>query len=169
MTLFKSLRFQLFVLALVPLVVMALASMWSQQRALETLGDSVTANTSETVLSIEKNRLKTVMDLTVSAIKAQLAQPGKTGMEEALGILRELSFDGGDGYVFGYTGDGTRLLLGPMDKAIGEDFWGLQDTQGQYIVRDLIEAGKSGEGFYTYYFPRPGESESVSGGEHRRS
>lgn len=158
MFLFKSLRFRLFVLALAPLTVIALVAMWSQQRALETLGDSITTNTSETVLEIEKNRLKTVMDLAVSAIEPYTAQPGKAGMKDALAALKGLSFDGGDGYVFSYAGDGTRLLLGAQDKAIGDNFWNLQDQQGQYIVRGLIEAGKSGDGFYTYYFPRPGES-----------
>jgi methyl-accepting chemotaxis protein len=37
----------------------------------------------------------------------------------------------------------------------------LEDTEGQKIIADLIEIAKAGGGYYNYYFPKPGEEQSL--------
>ena len=155
---FKSLRAQIYALAFVPFLIVAFIGVILQFSSLQGFGNDVTQSTKETVLNIEKARLKTVMDSVSSLIQPLVDKPGTEGYQEALTLLENLTFDQGSGYIFGYKEDGERVLMGKKAPGIGNNYWDLQDKQGQYIIRDLVNKGKQGGGFYTYYFPKPNES-----------
>ncbi len=67
------------------------------------------------------------------------------------------------GYFFIYDSKGTCILLPAIPERQGKNFWDLQDSKGNYIVRDLIKAGDSSPqgGFSTYYFPKPGSDDPL--------
>jgi methyl-accepting chemotaxis protein len=157
---FKSLRIQIYALVFMPLLIVALVGVFLLNNSLNVFGSDVNKLTEETILSIEKSRLKTVMDSVDSVIKPFVSKPGIEGYDEALKLLSNISFDNGSGYIFGYKGNGDRVLLGSKPSGIGNNYWNLQDKQGQYIIRDLIQKGKQGGGFYTYWFPKPNASEA---------
>ena len=156
---FRSLRLQIYALAFVPFIIVALVGLVLQLRSINSFGEDISALVEESVLDIEKNRLLTLMDSVNGLLAPYTSQPGKEGYEAGLDMLRHMTFDDGVGYIFGYTGNGTRVLMGNLDANIGGNYWDLQDKQGQYIVRDLIDIGKRGGGFYTYWFPKPNETE----------
>ncbi len=56
---FKSLRVQIYALAFIPFLIVAILGLILQVNSLNGFGDDVTKLTEETVLTIEKNRLKT--------------------------------------------------------------------------------------------------------------
>lgn len=64
------------------------------------------------------------------------------------------------GYFFVYKYDGLCVALPPAPDRQGKNYWDLQDTRQAYIVRDMISVAQKGGGFYSYYFPKPGEKES---------
>ena len=65
--------------------------------------------------------------------------------------------EGGSGYFFSYFVDGVRVNV-PTDKSKnGQNLAGSKDSQGKLFVADLITAGKSGGGFVTYHFEKPGK------------
>lgn len=76
-------------------------------------------------------------------------------LDDAIAILREIQF-GQSGYIFGYDSKGTRLLLGKATNGLGDNFMNMQDTQGNYLIQDLLKNAKLNQ-FTTYYFPKPGE------------
>lgn len=79
-------------------------------------------------------------------------------IEQAADALRSMRY-GESGYMFVYNSAGdTIVLLG--NEAEGTNRWNLQDTAGSYIIRDIVETAKNGDGYYTYYYPKPGEEES---------
>lgn len=153
---FSSLKTQFYLLAIIPFLVIALFGLESQMRTVSNIQGEVSTITESAIISVEKHRLKSVMDSTITMISRQLSQPGKTGMDEAMSILTDLRFDDGAGYLFGYDSKGNRVLHGP-GKGIGNNYWDLQDINGQYLVRDFLEAAKNGDGYYTYYFTKPDE------------
>lgn len=155
---FSSLRLQIYTLAFVPFILVAAISLVLEYSALDNFGKDVSKLTEDTVLNIEKARLKTVMDSVESIVQPLLNKPNDEGYQEAVKLLSNLSFDQGSGYIFGYKGDGERVLMGKTTAGIGDNYWDLQDKQGQYIIRDLVAKGKQGGGFYTYWFPKPNES-----------
>ncbi|GAA6170998.1 methyl-accepting chemotaxis protein [Colwellia sp. KU-HH00111] len=157
---FKSLRVQIYSLVFAPLLIVALLGIFLQFSALKGFGSDVTKLTEDTILATEKSRLKTIMDSVESMIQPLVDKPGTEGYEEALALLSNISFDNGSGYIFGYKADGERVLLGKSQSGLGKNYWDLQDKKGQYIVRDLVQKGKQGGEFYTYWFPKPNQSEA---------
>ncbi len=74
-------------------------------------------------------------------------------------MIRSISY-GDSGYIFVYDSEGIAVvLLG--GAAEGTNRWNLKDDRGNYIVQDIISSAKSGEGYTTYYYPKPGETEAL--------
>ncbi|MCK5684966.1 cache domain-containing protein [bacterium] len=73
-----------------------------------------------------------------------------------LTALRPILFEQGNGYYFISRHDGVAQLLPNNPELEGLKLLDLQDTQGQYIIKDMIQIIKqSGEGFYQYYWGKP--------------
>ncbi len=71
--------------------------------------------------------------------------------------LRPIRFEKGKGYYFMTSLDGTELLFADKPEIEGKNLLNLQDTQGKFVIRDMIEiARQSGEGFYHYHWTKPG-------------
>lgn len=157
---FKSLRVQIYALAFIPFFIVALLGIFLQFNSLNSFGSDVTKLTEKTILTIEKARLKAIMDSVESIIQPYVNKSGTEGYNEALKILSNLTFDQGSGYIFAYKENGERVLMGNKSAGIGKSYWDLQDKQGQYIIRDLVEKSKQGGSFYTYWFPKPNETEA---------
>jgi methyl-accepting chemotaxis protein len=155
---FKSLRVQIYALAFIPFFLVALLGIFLQFNSLSSFGSDVTKLTEKTILDIEKDRLKAIMDSVESIIQPYINKQGDDGYNEAMKIISNLTFDGGTGYIFAYKGDGERVIMGNKTAGIGKNYWDLQDKQGQYIIRDLVQKSKQGGSFYTYWFPKPNET-----------
>ncbi len=55
--------------------------------------------------------------------------------------------------------DGVMLLFADRPQMEGINLRNLQDTRGQYVIKDMIEIAKqSGEGFYEYHWTKPGSA-----------
>ena len=134
--------------------------LYLQFSSLNSFGDDVTTLTEKTILTIEKDRLKAIIDSVESLIQPYVNQSGTEGYDDALKMLSHLTFDQGSGYIFAYKNDGERVLLGNKTAGIGKNYWDLQDKQGQYIIRDLVQKSRQGGSFYTYWFPKLNETEA---------
>ncbi|WP_440948185.1 cache domain-containing protein [Methanosarcina sp. T3] len=66
-----------------------------------------------------------------------------------------------DFYIFVWKTDGTRLVYPPDTSGEGENMSGLQDSMGKPVGRLFIETALNdgGEGWVSYYWPKPGETE----------
>lgn len=79
--------------------------------------------------------------------------------EMALHVLRESRY-GEDGYFWADDSQGNCVVL--MGKDIeGQNRIDLKDTKGNSFMRDIINAGLNGGGYSDYWFPKPGETESL--------
>jgi methyl-accepting chemotaxis protein len=155
---FKSLKVQIYSLAFIPFFVVALLGVFLEFNSVNNFGKDVTKLTEKTILDVEKERLKAIMDSVESIIQPYVNQNGTDGLNEAMQIISNLTFDDGTGYIFAYKEDGERVMMGNKTAGIGNNYWDLQDKQGQYIIRDLVNKSKQGGSFYTYWFPKPNET-----------
>ncbi len=67
----------------------------------------------------------------------------------------------GLGYFFIYDSKGKCILMPARPEAVGTNEWGLQDSKGLYIIRELVKkanANSNGD-FLEYYYKKPGSSE----------
>ena len=105
-------------------------------------------------LEMKHAELKLLNEMAYNSIRHIYESGGS--LEEALPTLRDLKF-GDSGYFFGYSDKGDRVFMGNIDKGIGKNYWNLQDSNGVYILRELIKAGKQGGGIVSYHFPKPNQ------------
>jgi two-component system, cell cycle sensor histidine kinase and response regulator CckA len=79
--------------------------------------------------------------------------------------LRAIRFARGTGYYFITRLDGTEILFSDRPEMEGANLLNIQDTNGKYVIRDMIEiARKSKEGFYEYQWTKP----AVAGKNHKK-
>jgi two-component system cell cycle sensor histidine kinase/response regulator CckA len=70
--------------------------------------------------------------------------------------LRPIRFEQESGYYFITSTDGVDILFANKPKMEGLNLLNFQDTQGQYVVKDMIEiVEQSSEGFYEYHWTKP--------------
>jgi diguanylate cyclase (GGDEF)-like protein len=70
--------------------------------------------------------------------------------------LRNIRFNQGRGYYFIYKTTGTNIMHPVVPAMEGTSKWNLQDTRGNFIVRDMGGIAKqAGEGFYRWWFVKP--------------
>lgn len=155
---FRSLKAQIYMFAFVPFILVAVVGIFMQMNTLNTIKQDISAITEEAVIEVEKRRLVTVLESSLSIIKPYIDMPGKEGMTDALALLYNYRFDNDIGYLFAYDSKGTRIMSA-SDVGVGKNFIDSQDKLGNYIVRNILKAAQSGEGFTTYYFPKKGETE----------
>lgn len=149
-----TIRTRLYILSIVPLLLIAASMMFVSFTQSTSLNKHQMESTSNSMMAMKQTELKSYLQIADSALIP--LKKSNASLEQALEILKEVQF-GQNGYLFGYDSKGTRLLLGKSSAGIGENFWTLQDAQGNYLVQDLIRNSKTGD-FTTYYFPKPGES-----------
>jgi PAS domain S-box-containing protein len=70
--------------------------------------------------------------------------------------LRPIRFDNGSGYYFAIRMDGMGIFFADRPEMDWTDILNLQESRGQYLVRDSIAiAKKYGVGFYEYHWSKP--------------
>ncbi|ELR66743.1 Methyl-accepting chemotaxis protein [Photobacterium marinum] len=149
-----TIRNRLYVLSIVPLLVVALGMMFFTYSESHKLNQEQMNTTRSSMMEMKRAELKSYMQIAESALKPLMQSNAPLG--EALNTLSQIKF-GTSGYIFGYSSDGTRLVMGQNTNGIGKNYWNLQDSHGNYLIQDLVNNAKTGD-FTTYYFPKPGES-----------
>ncbi|MGD8121128.1 methyl-accepting chemotaxis protein [Vibrio sp. TRT 2004] len=152
-----TIRSRLYILALVPLLVIALGMLSFTYMKTTELNEQQIEVTRANLMNLKKAELRNYLQMAKSSIEPFLEKGAS--LAEAYPTLKTLEY-GESGYVFGYDSKGVRRVQGQSEKGIGENFWNLQDQQGNYLIQDLIRNAKTGE-FTTYYFPKPGETKPL--------
>lgn len=149
-----TIKSRLYILALVPLLVIALGMLSFTYIKTNELNNEQIEITRTNMMNMKKAELRNYLQMAKSAIQPFLDKGAS--FEEAYPTLKTLEY-GKTGYVFGYDSKGIRRVQGKSEAGIGDNMWNLQDKQGNYLIQDLIRNAKTGE-FTTYYFPKPGET-----------
>ncbi|WP_394246658.1 methyl-accepting chemotaxis protein [Vibrio profundi] len=152
-----TIRKRLYILSIVPLLLIAISMMSLISIELNKLNEQQIQTTRESMMDMKKAELKSYIDIAKTALSPVIAANGTR--EEAIKTLKEIKF-GKNGYIFGYTSKGIRVLQGQSDKGLGENFFNLQDKKGNYLIQDLIKNSKLDK-FTTYYFPKPNQTEPL--------
>jgi len=60
-----------------------------------------------------------------------------------------------DLYIFAYDFNGVVLAHGANPKLIGKNLMEMQDADGKYLIKGLVETAKKGSGWYPYKWSNP--------------
>ena len=80
--------------------------------------------------------------------------------------LRPIRFEDNLGYLFITSYSGVEILFPDRPEMEGLNLIDLQDTQGKYVIRDMIQiCRESGEGLYDYLWTKP----EAEGNDHQKT
>lgn len=158
-----SLRAKLALIAVLPILIVAMimAVVFSQQS--RTLLKSETTIVQSEFKTAKRTELRNYAFMALNSIR-QLYENEPGGREaaqlEAKRILNDMEY-GADGYFFVYAADGTNLVHPRLKNLVGQNVWNMQDANGDYVIRNLIQKAqaKPDGDFHTYVWPKPSTGE----------
>ncbi|GGX92667.1 methyl-accepting chemotaxis protein [Litchfieldella qijiaojingensis] len=153
-----SLQTKMLALVMIPmlLVIVALVSIASYGRIQDTRISL--ADQRAKLIETRKVAIRNVVEVAKSTIAPIVATAGTNdaeAQEEVKEILRSMRFDDGN-YIFAYDFDGNNLVLPPSPEREGTNMLDVQDSNGNYLIRGMIDIAKQGKGdFYGYEWLNP--------------
>ncbi|MFT7491676.1 MAG: two-component system NarL family sensor kinase [Pseudohongiellaceae bacterium] len=150
-------------LSILPLMVAMLVVAVVTESQFEKLSTQTTDSFRESITNSRKQELKNYITLALSSIDhiyKNNNQDNDAAKELVIDILSNLEY-GADGYFFVYKENGDNIVHPRQSFRIGENWWDLQDQNGQYIIRDLIQNAKNETGFVEYVWEKPSSQEVV--------
>lgn len=148
------LRSKLLLLALGPILLLAILLSGITVMRLHQLADEQEVQTRDSLIRDRQAELKHYVDIGYNAIKAiyeDSAQMDMAARAEAVALLQELNY-GSEGYFWGYDTKTFRLFQGNTGDRIGESFYDFRDAEGKYPIRELVRAGIDGSHYVHYSF-----------------
>jgi hypothetical protein len=115
-----------------------------------------------TMMEDRKQKTRNLVEVSIGIVTHhhKLASAGKLSEEEAKNAardsLRTLRY-GKDDYFFGFDTSGVYFLNGGNPAIEGQQKIELKDTNGKFLIKELIGAAQAGGGFVDYWFPRAGQ------------
>ena len=110
----------------------------------------------EVLLNTKRDELRSYIALALTSID-QLYGAGRddqAAKEQARAILSNMTF-GDDGYFYVYAEDGLNLVHPRQPDLVGTNLWNMHDSDGTFVIRELIARAKEGGGFQRYLWPKP--------------
>lgn len=111
----------------------------------------------DNVISAKVDELKNYINLALTAVDHVYKNADgddELAKEKVKAILNDLTY-GEDGYFFVYGGDGTGLVHPTQPEIVGLNWWGLQDSQGRLVIKELTDRARAGGGFFRYLWEKP--------------
>jgi two-component system, NarL family, sensor kinase len=110
----------------------------------------------EAFLAAKREELRNALQLGLSSIDPlyRAGRNDEAAQREARNILRGINF-GADGYFFVYDLEGRNLVHPRLPHLEGQPLIDLQDSQGVYVIRELLARAREGGGFQRYEWPKP--------------
>ena len=153
-----SIRQRVLLLALVPLLVLAVLLAGLSVQQLRSDAEAELGAMRERLIKQKQGELKAYLELaqsTVQSLYDSSASGDMAARDQAIALWKPMRY-GSDGYIFGYDGGSVRIFSGQDSKRIGDSFRDYKDVNGVFLINDLVSAGQRGGGYVTYHFPKPG-------------
>ncbi len=151
-----KLRWALILIAVLPLMLASAAVAWMVKQRSQVLADLQLKAVEPVLLAARKAELQSYVNLARSSVQHLVrdGMPDARSQEQALAILKRLEF-GHDGYFFVFDFDGNTLLYPRQPQLQGRNLRDLQDRDGGYPIRKLLDQARAGGGYVEYEWGRP--------------
>lgn len=148
-------RSRLLIAVLVPVVVTAGVTAWITADQLKQNGEQEVERLRENLIEAHKESLKHIVQAARTAINEDYSDPSLDEEEAKLRVrdtIRSMGF-GENNYIFAYTHDSFNLAFRPKPSA--EGYVKNSTPESKALLRNLFEAGKSGDGYHSYEWKNP--------------
>ncbi|MGH1487142.1 MAG: cache domain-containing protein [Cellvibrionaceae bacterium] len=156
---------KILLLVIIPLILVSLALTLLSVHQAQKLGDQNVDSFSKMIFELRRGELKNYTEIALSAaqhVYENVVQVNRDAAKKAaVEVLRDLEY-GEDGYFFSDDFDGNVILHPKKPFLEGKNIWDIQDPNGVYLVRSLVEQSKKIEGGYTeYMWDKPSKGREV--------
>lgn len=119
--------------------------------------DFMKSNTNSRLRQTIKNRVYEAYDIALNLYKQNKGKLSDERIQTLIkDALRPIRFNNGRGYYFATRLDGIEMLFADRPEMEGVNMLGTRDTQGKYVIRDMINIARTQkEGFYSYTWTMP--------------
>lgn len=156
-----SLKAKILLLSILPLILVTVAITMISLSQARILSEQEIQTFEENLLNSKHQELQHYVALAMNSIAyiVDKAEPGdKEAEAEVKRILQGLTY-GDDGYFFLYDRQGKNLVHPIQPELVGQNLIDLQDANGKYVIRDLIDLAEEGGGFYRYLWRKPSKGD----------
>ncbi|WP_404378051.1 methyl-accepting chemotaxis protein [Vreelandella aquamarina] len=156
-----GLQTKVLMLVLLPLLLVTIALAGFEAYSSAKDSREALAEQRELLIKERRDSVRDIVQLATTAIAPiyeNASANDREAKELAADMLRSMRFEG-DNYIFVYEYDGTNVVLPHSQEREGQNLSNLQAPDGSYIVRDFIQVGQDGGGFYEYPWEYPGTNE----------
>jgi two-component system NarL family sensor kinase len=110
----------------------------------------------DVLLSTKRDELRNYIALALTSIDHLYGagRDDEAAKEQAKAILSSMNF-GDDGYFYVYAYDGLNLVHPRQPELVGTNLWNMHDSDGTYVIRELLARAREGGGFQRYLWPKP--------------
>jgi two-component system NarL family sensor kinase len=110
----------------------------------------------DVLLSAKRDELRSYIELALTSIQHLYGagRDDQAAKEQVKAILSSMNF-GDDGYFFVYDMQGLNLVHPRQPDLIGQNLMNMRDSDGTYVIRELIARASEGGGFQRYLWPKP--------------
>ena len=150
-------RAKLLTIAILPIIIVSALIAAVIYVQAERLAKAELALVENRVIASKRQEIENYISLALTSVGHIYDQePGgrATAQSEVKRILHDMTF-GPDGYFFVYSEDGTNLVHPKLPELVGKNWWDLQDPNGDYVIRNLIDKAKAGGDFHRYVWNKP--------------
>lgn len=158
-----SLKLKIILMTVIPLVVISYVIGWITINQSQSLGVKEISTFRESMLTTKEQALEDYVHLAIQRIDHLYDDTSKKESErkhQALEILRQLRY-GSDGYFFVYDDAGFNLAHPIMPELEGQNLIDLRDSNGNFLIQNLLASAKAGGGFHQYLWHKPSTDEVV--------
>ncbi len=152
-----SLKTKILLLAILPLILVASAITLISVNQSRNLSEEEIRIFEESLLASKRSELKNYLSLALTSIAHIMTDPlmeEATAQREVKRILNDLTY-GDDGYFFVYDPNGVNIVHPKLPKIVGTSLYGMQDSNGVFVIRRLLDAAADGGGFLRYIWNKP--------------
>ncbi|WP_281544320.1 cache domain-containing protein [Grimontia sp. SpTr1] len=158
-----SLKLKIILMTVIPLVVISYVIGWITINQSQSLGVKEISTFRESMLTTKEQALEDYVHLAIQSIDYLYDDTSRNESElkhQALEVLRQLRY-GNDGYFFVYDEAGFNLAHPIMPELEGQNLINLKDSNGNFLIQNLLASAKAGGGFHQYLWHKPSTNEVV--------
>lgn len=152
-----SLKIKILLLAILPLILVAGLNSIIMLNQARTLSEEEIQTFEKNLLASKQRELKNYIALALNSIehivlnKELNEQTAQQGVKQ---ILNSLTY-GDDGYFFVYDKNGVNLVHPVLSQIVGKNLYNMQDANGGFVIRSLLQVSQQGGGFHRYLWNKP--------------
>lgn len=152
-----SLRTKILLLAVLPLLLLTGVIAWVSMQVEQNFTTEQQRIFEGSMRASKAKEIESHMQLALSAIEPTLnnLQLGDAAAQEQVKRIVENLRYGQDGYFFLYDRLGVNLVHPIQADFVGQNLYDKQDSEGRFVIRELIDVAQQGGGVVRYRWHRP--------------